>query len=212
MIEYVPAIVLDALPWWLATPLLQIVLLITGMALDETYVNRATVFAGALALYVHSVVFGGFWLPVALYLDIGLILGAYGLYAYVVDGYVGTPFRVLAYFVYSPLSVFLVILFPDVIFFVALAIAAVVNVQLMNYFHPAEPYYFGPESEEVFEETLEETDGHAPGEPAAGPAVGPQPGAGVTGHDHVESPSTTTPAGGEQPSERSVLPEFMRRL
>ncbi|MFC7230214.1 hypothetical protein ACFQMM_00305 [Saliphagus sp. GCM10025308] len=81
-------------------------------------------------------------MPVGLYLDIGVVIGAYGLYAYVVDAYVANWFRVAAFFVYSPLSVFLVILLPDVVFPLALVLAGYVNLQLMATLEPTEPYYF----------------------------------------------------------------------
>ena len=224
----VPAVIFDALPWWIATPLLQITLLVTGMALDETYVNRMTVLAGAFALYVHSVAGSGLWMPVGLYMDVGLVVGAYGLYAYVVDGYVGNWFRVLAYFVYSPLSILLVIIFPDVLFLVALLLAGYVNIQLLAYFHPVEPYYFGPESEELYEEIADETGSPDPvvtNKPAASEHPTGSPGGAVASAERVGKASrgehaTTTRDGarpgaepaGSRPDERGILPEFMRRL
>ena len=221
------AIVFDALPWWIATPVFYVVVLVTGMALDETYVNRTTVLAGALAVYVHSLVSGGLWLPVSLYLDVGLVVGVYGLYAYVIDGYVGNWFRLLAFFVYSPLSILLVIALPDVLVIVALAIAAYLNLQLLATLHPVEPYYFGPESETEFVETVSETADPEPIE-----REGPTAGASIAGHfgtpqvrdrdGGVETDPERSPAGSgtaTEPhssdsgqSDRGILPEFMRRL
>ncbi|WP_290813466.1 hypothetical protein [Halovivax sp.] len=169
-----PVLVFDALPWWIVTPLLYLGLVSLGIALEETCVNRTTVLAGALALAVSSATGGGLRFPVALYLDIGLVVGAYGRYAYVIDGYVSGWFRVLAYFVYSPLSVVLVIPFPDVLFVVALSIAAVANGRLLAALHPLDPYYFGPESEEVFVEAAET------GEPEPLEGGGATPGGGIT--------------------------------
>ena len=221
------AIVFDALPWWIATPVFYVVVLITGMALDETYVNRTTVLAGALAVYVHSLVSGGLWLPVSLYLDVGLVVGLYGLYAYVIDGYVGNWFRLLAFFVYSPLSILLVITLPDVLVVVALAVAAYLNLQLLATLHPVEPYYFGPESETEFVETVAETPDPEPIErdgPTAGSSIAGHFGTPrVQNHDSgAENDSDRRPPsagtateppssdGGE--SDRGILPKFMRRL
>ena len=52
----------------------------------------------------------------------------------------------MAYFLYSLLSVFLVIIFPDVIFPITLVVAGYANLQLMAWLDPVEPYYFGPDS------------------------------------------------------------------
>ena len=225
-----PGLIFESLPWWIAAPLLQIGLLVFGMALDETYVNRATVLTGALALYTHSLIAGGVWMPVGLYLDIGLVIGAYGVYAYVVDAYVGNWFRIAAYFVYSPVAIMLVILLPDIIFPVALVVAGFVNLQLMDYFDPVEPYYFGPESVEAYEKAVAEADlaesrsesrqepidssGEGVDHSTAGPTN-------ETGDAFVEPGETDsnadrpgvepTPAGGGR-DERGILPEFMRRL
>lgn len=213
-----PALLVDSLPWWLAAPLVELGLLVAGMALDETYVNRATVLAGALALAVHALVAGEVGFVVGLYLDAGLVVGAYGLYAYVVDGYVDTWFRVAAFFLYSPLAVFLVILIPDVVFPLSIAVAGYANLQLMAYFAPDEPYYFGPDAPEdvvVLESevgasvdgetsaktTNEAADVHDAGETADVPDDAT---VGMAAGD-------PTPAGGES-TERGILPEFMRRL
>ena len=230
-----PALLFDALPWWIAVPMLQLAILVAGMALDETYVNRTTVLAGALALAVHATVAGETGLMVGVYLDVGLVVGAYGLYAYVVDAYVDNWFRVAAYFVYSPLAVFLVILLPDVLFPVALVIAGYANLQLMAYFAPTDPYYFGPETPEAFAEAVAETaadDGQAgtgTGTPDTGPdgertprsTPSPQSssddtvtdqGVGPTeGQPHATHPGAE-PVGTGESTERGILPEFMRRL
>ncbi|WP_440767412.1 hypothetical protein [Natronorubrum sp. DTA7] len=152
----------SSLPWWLAAPLLQLAVLVVGMALDETYVNRTTILTGAIATHMHIFVAGDVGVLVALYADIGLLVGAYGLYSYVIDGYVGAWFRLLAYFVYSPLAVFLVILTAGPTLFgieplvvPALAVAGYANLQLREYLSPREPYYFGPDSQDSFEASLE---------------------------------------------------------
>ena len=152
----------SSLPWWLAAPLLQLTVLVVGMALDETYVNRTTILTGAIATHVHIFVAGDAGLLVALYADIGLLVGVYGLYSYVIDGYVGVWFRLLAYFVYSPLAVFLVILTAGPTLFgieplvvPAIVLAGYANLQLREYLRPREPYYFGPDSQDAFEAILE---------------------------------------------------------
>ncbi|WP_247728485.1 hypothetical protein [Halovivax limisalsi] len=146
MIASAPAILFDSFPWWIAVPMLYLTVLIAGMALDETYVNRTTPLSAAIVLSVHSLLNGGLWAPLSLYVDVGLFVGLYGLYAYVVDGYVGEPFRLAAYLLYSPLSVVLVLLFPEILFVVALAVAGYANMHLLAVLHPVEPYYFGPDS------------------------------------------------------------------
>ncbi|MFC7215549.1 hypothetical protein ACFQO4_15850 [Saliphagus sp. GCM10025334] len=204
-------LIFESLPWWIAAPLLQLGILVFGMALDETYVNRATVLTGAIALYTHSVIAGGVWMPVGLYLDAGIVIGAYGLYAYVVDAYVANWFRVAAFFIYSPLSVFLVILLPDVIFPLALVIAGYANLQLMATLEPTEPYYFGPDSPEEFEEAVAATDDGDEDKSEDADELETEPN--VSSEDSgVDLPGTEpTPTGGDS-DERGILPEFMRRL
>ncbi|MFP8958288.1 hypothetical protein ACLI4Y_16335 [Natrialbaceae archaeon A-CW3] len=209
-------LIVESLPWWIAAPVLQLGILVFGMALDETYVNRATVLTGAIALYTHTVLAGGVWMPVGLYLDIGVVIGVYGLYTYVVDGYVGAWFRIAAYFVYSPLAIFLVILFPDVIFPITLVVAGYANLQLMAYLDPIEPYYFGPETSEEFESAVTEADADTleDGETSPESDAGAEGDDGATSDDEssVDRPGVEpTPAGGAT-GERGILPEFMRRL
>ncbi|MGQ3414315.1 hypothetical protein ACT4ML_18965 [Natrinema sp. LN54] len=159
-----PGVLLSSLPWWIAAPLIQLAVLVFGMALDETYVNRTTVLTGAIAVQIHGFVAGDVGLLVGLYADIGLLVGAYGVYAYVLDAYVGNAFRLVAFLVYSPLSVFLVILTAgptlfgiEPLFVPALALAGYGNIRLREYLSPSDPYYFGPESEAAFESAVEAT-------------------------------------------------------
>ena len=210
MIDASLGLVISSLPWWLAAPLIQLSVLLFGMALDETYVNRTTVLTGAIAIHIHTFVAGDVGILVGLYGDFGLVIGAYGLYAYVTDGHVGGWFRVLAYFVYSPLSVMLVILTAGPTLFgieplviPALALAAYANIQLREYLRPEKPYYFGPESQAVFEAVIEtEATERAPTETAgdeADWANGQSPTAGVTAGGEpgapAESESATRTAG-----------------
>lgn len=167
-IDVYPGVLLSSLPWWIAAPLVQLAVLVFGMALDETYVNRTTVLTGAIAVHIHGFVAGEVGLLVGLYADIGLLVGAYGVYAYVVDAYVGNAFRLVAFLVYSPLSVFLVILTAgptlfgiEPLFVPALALAGYGNIQLREYLSPNDPYYFGPESEAAFESAVEAEAGTA---------------------------------------------------
>ena len=223
MVGVAPGMIFSSLPLMLAAFLLQVGILIFGMALDESYVNRATVATGAIAVQVHIIAADSTGLLVGLYADIGLLIGAYGIYTYVVDAYVGRIFRIFAFFVYSPLTVMLVILTAgftvfgiEFLFLPALAAAGYGNLQLMAHLEPSEPYYFGPESPEEFEEVAEETDATVrltaktqPGEssdedqPFDDSTVS-------TGGDSPEYPGATT-AGGDS-TDRGILPEFMRRL
>ncbi|SDK93437.1 hypothetical protein [Natronorubrum texcoconense] len=180
----------SSLPWWLAAPLLQIAVLVVGMALDETYVNRTTILTGAIAAHMHIFVAGDAGFLVALYADVGLVIGAYGLYAYVIDGYVGAWFRLLAYFVYSPLAVFLVILTAGPTLFgveplvvPAIVLAGYANHQLREYLSPREPYYFGPDSPDAFEASLET--GATAGSPIDAPTA-------ETGDSAAESATTAS--------------------
>ncbi|SEP71796.1 ICP22 family protein [Natrinema salaciae] len=240
VIDVYPGVLLSSLPWWLAAPLIQLAVLVFGMALDETYVNRTTVLTGAIAVHIHGFVAGEVGLLVGLYADIGLLIGAYGLYAYVIDGYVGNVFRLIAFFLYSPLSVSLVILTAGPTLFgieplvvPALAAAGYANVQLRASLAPSEPYYFGPESQAAFEaavdaETEAET-GAADGTNEAAKAAAEtrsetaEPdgeAARDSSADPFEEPSDdgeidppgAEPAATGGSSERGILPEFMRRL
>ncbi len=237
VIDVYPGVLLSSLPWWLAAPLIQLAVLVFGMALDETYVNRTTVLTGAIAVHIHGFVAGEVGLLVGLYADLGLVVGAYGVYAYVVDAYVGDAFRLVAFFAYSPLSVFLVILTagPTVVgleplFVPALAVAAYANVRLRAAL-PADPYYFGPESAEAFEAaveagtesatgvgTAEATDGgtDAPADTPTADAAGPDGGERVATdepRDEAEPDRAgADPTAAGRSTERGILPEFMRRL
>lgn len=165
MYDAVPGLLFSTLPWWLAAPLVQLTVLVFGMALDETYVNRATVLTAAIAVQVHGLVAADVGVLVGLYADAGLVVGAYGLYAYVVDAYVDNWFRILAYFVYSPLSAFLVILTAgptlfgiEIRFVPALVLAGYANLASMAALEPTDPYYFGPASPEQFGAAVESSD------------------------------------------------------
>ncbi|WP_408957921.1 hypothetical protein [Natrinema sp. 74] len=236
MIDVYPGVVLSSLPWWIAAPLVQLAILIAGMALDETYVNRTTVFTGAIAAHVHVLVAGDVGLLVGLYADIGLVVGAYGLYTYVVDAYVGAAFRLAAFFVYSPLAAFLVILTAgptlfgvEPLFVPALALAGYANLRLREYLSPNDPYYFGPESEAAFEAAVDaaaasgadadgdgerETDGTIAEEATnTGGSADESAADSYDGHDGGEiDPPGAEPAAAGDSSERGILPEFMRRL
>ena len=225
MYEVVPGLLLSTLPWWIAAPVLYLTVLVVGMALDETYVNRTTVLTGAIAVQIHKLVAGDVGLLVALYGDLGLVVGLFGLYAYVADAYVDNWFRVLAFFVYSPLSAFLVILTAgltvfgvEILFVPALVVAAYANLQLLATLRPTKPYYFGPESPEEFEAVVEETDSADAQEPHATAAAGDAESDGFEESDpasneraDVGRPSSEPAAAGDS-TERGILPEFMRRL
>ncbi|WP_254764844.1 hypothetical protein [Natrinema marinum] len=227
MIDAYWGVILTSLPWWIAAPLVQLAVLVAGMALDETYVNRTTVFTAAIAVHVHGLVAGDVGLLVGLYADLGLIVGAYGLYTYVVDAYVGAAFRLVAFFLYSPLSAFLVILTAgptlfgiEPLFVPALALAGYANLQLREYLAPSDPYYFGPESEAAFEAAVEaaseagadgDADRRADETTGDGTAASTD-GSAVARDDGEIDPPGAEPAAAGDSSERGILPEFMRRL
>lgn len=205
-------LLIDVLPWWIAAPLTQIGLLVLGMALDETYVNRVTILTGALAVYVHTLYSGDVSavdssILVSLYRDVAFVVGAYGIYAYIVDAYVGQWFHLLAFYVYSPLSVLLVIVTAgptilgfEVLFVPALALAAYGNYALEAYLDGS-PYYYGPESPEEFEEAVDAASEES--EEADDATEGP---------DGEEFLGPDPTAADDDSAERGILPEFMRRL
>ncbi|MDF9745920.1 hypothetical protein [Natrinema salsiterrestre] len=241
VIDVYSGVLFSSLPWWVAAPLIQLAVLVFGMALDETYVNRTTVLTGAIAVHIHGFVAGDVGLLVGLYADLGLFVGAYGLYSYVIDGYVGNAFRLVAFFVYSPLSVFLVILTAgptlfgiEPLFVPALALAGYANVRLQAHLAPSDPYYFGPESKAAFESAVEAdtrsetaaegrskasdsaatdtaTTANGPGSDEAGSGSDPDPFDESHDDGEVEHPGAEPAAAGDS-SERGILPEFMRRL
>lgn len=237
VIDVALGILVSSLPWWLAAPLVQLGVLVVGMALDETYVNRTTVLMAAIATHIYIFVAGDVGIFVALYADIGLIVGAYGLYAYVIDGYVGNWFRVLAYYVYSPLSAFLVVLTAgptifgvDPLVVPALAAAGYANYQFREYLRPKQPFYFGPRTHEEFEATLEveaedvtgtPVDGPGPEEAStatAGPTATADGGAPADGSSGDGSPTAQSTTGGsptaqstESASETRAEPESAAR-
>lgn len=139
-----PAFVADQLPQWLAVPLFQIALLLFGIVLERTYVNRLTTLTGALALFAHQIVSGETAIWVGLYLDVGLVLGVYGLYCYTQATPVVTPVvRLVSYFLYAPLSVLLVIIIPPWLFPAALVVGAALNYKLVEELDPEKPYFWG---------------------------------------------------------------------
>jgi hypothetical protein len=118
-----PAFVAEQLPQWLALPLLQVALLFFGILLERTYVNRLTTLTGALALFSHEIVANENALRVGIYLDVGIHLGAYGLYCYAEAIPIVTPaVKLASYFLYAPLTVLLVIILPHWLFPVALLV------------------------------------------------------------------------------------------
>ncbi|WP_435320344.1 hypothetical protein [Haloarchaeobius sp. TZWSO28] len=147
--QMLPLVVAENLPWWLAVPLLQLMLLVSGILIEKTYVSRITPFTGAMALFVHVIVSGSSDLWVGLYLDLGIILGLFGLYAYMENIPVERPeFKLLSFFAYGPLTVLLVIVLPHWLLAVALVVGAVVNFKLIEELQPAKPYYYGHPDDE----------------------------------------------------------------
>lgn len=145
----IPLVVAENLPWWLAAPLAQLLLLLAGIAIEKTYVNRVTPFTGAMAVFVHVLVSGESSIWTGLYLDVGLLLGLFGVWAYAENVVVNRPeFKLLAYFAYAPLTVVLVVLLPSWLLLPALVVGAVVNFKLVEEPAPAKPYYFGHPEEE----------------------------------------------------------------
>jgi len=139
-----PVLVAEQFPRWLAAPLLQLALLFVGILLERTYVNRLTTLTGSLALFSHEVLANENALWVGLYLDVGLLLGAYGLYCYVEAlPVVSRGVKLASYFAYGPMTVLLVIVLPHWLFPAALLVGAALNYKLVEELAPAEPYFWG---------------------------------------------------------------------
>ncbi|MFC6954421.1 hypothetical protein [Halorubellus litoreus] len=139
-----PVFVAENLPQWVGAPLLQLSLLVVGVLLERTYVNRLTTITGALALFSHVLFADESALWVGLYLDVGLLLGAYGVYCYVEAlPVVSSPVKLVSYFAYAPLTVLLVIVLPHWLFPVALLVGAALNYKLVEELAPAKPYFWG---------------------------------------------------------------------
>lgn len=139
-----PAFIAEQFPQWLGAPLLQLSLLLVGVLLERTYVNRITTLTGMFALLVHELIANENAVWVGVYLDVGLLLGAYGLYCYVEAIPVVSPaVKFVSYFAYAPMTVLLVILLPHWLFLPALLIGAAVNYKLIEELEPAEPYFWG---------------------------------------------------------------------
>lgn len=139
-----PALVAEQLPTWLALPLLQVALLLFGILLERTYVNRLTTLTGALALLSHEIVANENSLWVGLYLDVGIVLGAYGLYCYAEAIPIVNPaIKLVSYFLYAPMTVLLVIILPHWLLPAALVVGLAVNYKLVEELAPEEPYFWG---------------------------------------------------------------------
>jgi hypothetical protein len=107
-------------------------------------VNRLTTLTGALALFSQELVTNGnaFW--VGIYLDVGFVLGSYGLYCYAeAIPVVSPPVKLVSYFAYAPLSILLVIVLPQWLLPVALLVGAALNYKLAEELAPAKPYFWG---------------------------------------------------------------------
>jgi len=139
-----PALIAENLPQWLGAPLLQLALLVVGILLERTYVNRLTTLAGALALFSHELFANESALWVGVYLDVGFLLGAYGLYCYVeAIPVVSPPVKLVSYFAYAPMTVLLVVVLPHWLFPAALLVGAAINYKLVEELDPAKPYFWG---------------------------------------------------------------------
>lgn len=139
-----PALIAEQIPRWLGAPLLQLALLFVGILLERTYVNRLTPLTGSLALFTHELLANENSLWVGAYLDVGLLLGAYGLYCYVRALPVASrAVKLASYFAYGPMTVLLVIVLPYWLFPAALLVGTAVNYKLIEELAPAEPYFWG---------------------------------------------------------------------
>lgn len=85
-------------------------LLFIGIEVESYYVSRVTVFSNSVALLVHAEGFDRIGLFFSVYLLIGGIAGAYGMWKYLRDQSISALYYDSIYYTYSSASVGMVIL------------------------------------------------------------------------------------------------------
>jgi hypothetical protein len=106
--------VLDLLPDFVTSYTTVITLLFTGIAVENYYVGRITVFQNSVALLVHAERFESVGLFLTLYLFVGLGAGLYGLWHYLSGSSLSDIYYDSVFYLYSSATVGTVILLTDI--------------------------------------------------------------------------------------------------
>lgn len=118
---------IDALVRAFGTNLPIFALLFVGIVVEKYYVSRVTTFTNVLALNMSFLSLETAPRFLVWYGDLGLILGVYGMLAYLVNGETGKLYRAPAFILYASLPVAAVILAAPGNWWVALLLAGIVN-------------------------------------------------------------------------------------
>lgn len=102
-------------------------LLFVGIVVEKYYVSRVTTFTNVLALNMSFLSLETAPRTLIWYGDLGLILGVYGMFAYLINAETGKLYRVPAFTMYASLPVAAVILTSPTDWWIALLIAGIVN-------------------------------------------------------------------------------------
>jgi hypothetical protein len=102
-------------------------LLFVGIVVEKYYVSRVTTFTNVLALNMSFLSVDSAPRFLVWYGDLGLILGVYGMLAYLVNAETGKLYRVPAFTMYASLPVAAVILAAPTDWWIALLVAGTVN-------------------------------------------------------------------------------------
>jgi len=102
-------------------------LLLVGLAVEKHYVGRVTVFTNTIAVSLHIATLPETPTLMAVYGNFGLLLGLYGLTAYLINKKTSILFNFPAYSLYSSVPVALVILTPPGAWLPALVLASIVS-------------------------------------------------------------------------------------
>lgn len=118
---------IDTLIRAFGTDLLIFALLFIGIIVEKHYVSRVTVFTNVLALNMSFLSLNQAPQFLVWYGDLGLILGAYGMLAYLLNVKTWWGYNAPAFFGYSSLPVAVVVLASPGDWWVALLVGGAVN-------------------------------------------------------------------------------------
>lgn len=118
---------IDALVRSFGADLPVFALLFIGIVVEKYYVSRVTVFTNVLALNMSFLSLENAPRMLVWYGDIGLLLGIYGMLAYLLDAKTWRLYNVPAFTLYASLPVAAVILAAPSDWWTALFVAGVVN-------------------------------------------------------------------------------------
>lgn len=124
---------IDTLVEIFGTDLPVFALLFVGLAVEKHYVSRVTVFTSTIALNIHLLSLTEIPQFMAWYGDLGLLLGLYGMAAYLFNAKTTILYNLPAYTLYSSLPVALVILSSPGGWFVVLILASLVSLGVGYY-------------------------------------------------------------------------------